>query len=143
MTDVTFSTERYAGEADANKIFHYIYFNDDPEWKVLAVYDVQQDAYTFTGEMPENVRLGKSFRVQIELGQPEQALVVPRGNFYQQTGGQWIYKVNADKTRAVKVPVTIGRQNPRQYEITEGLQPGDLVIVSGYDTFGDAEELVF
>ena len=74
----------------------------------------------FTGEMPENVRLGKSFRVQIELGQPEQALVVPRGNFYQQTGGQWIYKVNADKTRAVKVPVTIGRQNPRQYEITEG-----------------------
>ena len=90
----------------------------------------------FTGEMPENVRLGKSFRVQIELGQPEQALVVPRGNFYQQTGGQWIYKVNADKTRAVKVPVT-------QYEITEGLQPGDLVIVSGYDTFGEAEELVF
>lgn len=97
----------------------------------------------FTGEMPENVRLGKSFRVQIELGQPEQALVVPRGNFYQQTGGQWIYKVNADKTRAVKVPVTIGRQNPRQYEISEGLQPGDLVIVSGYDTFGEAEELVF
>ena len=97
----------------------------------------------FTGEMPENVRLGKSFRVQIELGQPEQALVVPRGNFYQQTGGQWIYKVNADKTRAVKVPVTIGRQNPRQYEITEGLQPGDLVIVFGYDTFGEAEELVF
>lgn len=97
----------------------------------------------FTGEMPENVRLGKSFRVQIELGQPEQALVVPRGNFYQQTGGQWIYKVNADKTRAVKVPVTIGRQNPRQYEITEGLQPGDLVIVSGYDTFGEVEELVF
>lgn len=97
----------------------------------------------FTGEMPENVRLGKSFRVQIELGQPEQALVVSRGNFYQQTGGQWIYKVNADKTRAVKVPVTIGRQNPRQYEITEGLQPGDLVIVSGYDTFGEAEELVF
>lgn len=97
----------------------------------------------FTGEMPENVRLGKSFRVQIELGQPEQALVVPRGNFYQQTGGQWIYKVKADKTRAVKVPVTIGRQNPRQYEITEGLQPGDLVIVSGYDTFGEAEELVF
>ena len=97
----------------------------------------------FTGEMPENVRLGKSFRVQIELGQPEQALVVPRGNFYQQTGGQWIYKVNAGKTLAVKVPVTIGRQNPRQYEITEGLQPGDLVIVSGYDTFSEAEELVF
>ena len=96
----------------------------------------------FTGEMPDNVRIGKSFRVQIELGQPEQAIVIPRGNFYQATGGQWIYKVNASKTKAVKVPLTIGRQNPQQYEITEGLQPGELVVVTGYDTFGDAEELI-
>lgn len=96
----------------------------------------------FTDEIPENVRVGKSFRVQIELGQAEKALVMPRGNFYQQTGGQWIFKVNADKTKAVKVPVTIGRQNPKQYEVMEGLQPGDLVITTGYDTFGDAEELI-
>ena len=94
----------------------------------------------FTGEMPENVRVGKSFRVQIELGQPEDALVMPRGNFYQATGGQWIYKVNGDK--AVRTPLTIGRQNPQQYEVTDGLQPGDLVIVTGYDTFGEAEELI-
>ena len=96
----------------------------------------------FTAEMPENVRVGKSFRVQIELGQPEDALVMPRGNFYQATGGQWIYKVNASKDKAVRIPLTIGRQNPLQYEITEGLQPGDLVIVTGYDTFGEAEELI-
>ena len=96
----------------------------------------------FTGEMPENVRVGKSFRVQIELGQPEDALVMPRGNFYQATGGQWIYKVNASKDKAVRMPLTIGRQNPQQYEITEGLQAGDLVIVTGYDTFGEAEELI-
>ena len=96
----------------------------------------------FTGEMPNNVRVGKSFRVQIELGQPEQAIVIPRGNFYQVTGGQWVYKVNASKTKAIKVPLTIGRQNPQQYEITEGLQPGELVVVTGYDTFGDAEELI-
>lgn len=95
----------------------------------------------FTGEMPENVRLGKSYRVQIELGQPEKTIVIPRGNFYQQTGGQWIYKVNADKTKAVKVPLTIGRQNPRQYEVTDGLQSGEFVIVSGYDKFGGAEVL--
>ena len=94
----------------------------------------------FTGEMPENVRVGKSFRVQIELGQPEDALVMPRGNFYQATGGQWIYKVNGDK--AVRVPLTIGRQNPQQYEVTEGLQAGDQVIVTGYDNFGEAEELI-
>ena len=96
----------------------------------------------FTDEMPENVRVGKSFRVQIELGQAEKALVMPRGNFYQQTGGQWIFKVNKDQTKAVKVPITIGRQNPKQYEVMEGLQPGDLVITTGYDTFGDAEELI-
>lgn len=96
----------------------------------------------FTGEMPDNIRVGKSFRVQIELGQPEQAIVIPRGNFYQVTGGQWVYKVNASKTKAIKVPLTIGRQNPQQYEITEGLQPGELVVVTGYDTFGDAEELI-
>ena len=96
----------------------------------------------FTGEMPENVRVGKSFRVQIELGQPEQAIVIPRGNFYQSTGGQWIYKINPSKTKAVKVPLNIGRQNPLQYEITEGLQPGEFVIITGYDTFGDAEELI-
>ena len=94
----------------------------------------------FTGEMPENVRVGKSFRVQIELGQPEDALVMPRGNFYQATGGQWIYKVNGDK--AVRVPLTIGRQNPQQYEVTEGLQPGDRIIITGYDNFGEAEELI-
>ena len=94
----------------------------------------------FTGEMPENVRVGKSFRVQIELGQPEDALIMPRGNFYQATGGQWIYKVNGDK--AVRVPLTIGRQNPQQYEVSEGLQAGDQVIITGYDTFGEAEELI-
>lgn len=96
----------------------------------------------FTGEMPDNVRLGKSYRVQIELGQPEKAIVIPRGNFYQQTGGNWIFKLNADRTKAVKVPITISRQNPRQYEITEGLQPGDWVITTGYDNFGDAEKLI-
>ncbi|NDV59569.1 efflux RND transporter periplasmic adaptor subunit [Bacteroides sp. 519] len=96
----------------------------------------------FTDEMPENVRVGKSFRVQIELGQPEDALVMPRGNFYQSTGGQWIYKVDKTRTKAVRVPISIGRQNPQQYEIADGLQPGDLVIVSGYDNFGEAQELI-
>lgn len=96
----------------------------------------------FIDDMPDNVRVGKSFRVQIELGQPEQAIVIPRGNFYQATGGQWIYKVNASKTKAARVPLTIGRQNPQQYEITDGLQPGDWVITTGYDTFGEAEELI-
>lgn len=96
----------------------------------------------FTDDMPDNVRVGKSFRVQIELGQPEEALVIPRGNFYQSTGGQWIYKLNASQNKATRVPLNIGRQNPQQYEITDGLQPGDWVITTGYDNFGEAEELI-
>lgn len=96
----------------------------------------------FNGEMPDNVRIGKSFRVQIELGQPEDALVIPRGDFFQTTGGQWIYKVNDAGTKASRIPISIGRQNPQQYEITGGLQPGDKVIVTGYNTFGDAQELI-
>ena len=65
-----------------------------------------------------------------------------RLNFFQYTGGQWIYKLDESGNRAVKVPITVGRQNPRQYEIIEGLKAGDRVITSGYDTFGDAEELI-
>ena len=66
----------------------------------------------FTGEMPENVRVGKSFRVQIELGQPEQAIVIPRGNFYQSTGGQWIYKINPSKTKASKSSIEYRTPKP-------------------------------
>ena len=95
-----------------------------------------------TDSLPDNVRVGKSFRVQIELGQPEEALVIRRGDFYQATAGQWIYKLNADRTRARRVPLSIGRQNPQQYEVTDGLQPGDWVITTGYSNFGEAEELV-
>lgn len=95
-----------------------------------------------TDSLPDNVRVGKSFRVQIELGQPEEAVVIRRGDFYQATAGQWIYKLNADRTRARRVPLTIGRQNPQQYEVTDGLQPGDWVITTGYANFGEAEELV-
>ena len=96
----------------------------------------------FGNEMPDNVRVGKSYRVQIELGQPEEAVVIPRGNFYQATGGQWIYKVSESGDKAIRIPITIGRQNPQQYEVTSGLAPGDRVITTGYDQFGEAEVLV-
>lgn len=96
----------------------------------------------FTDQLPDNIRIGKSFRVQIELGQPEDALVIPRGDFFQVTGGQWIYKLNSTGNKATRISITIGRQNPGQYEVTSGLQPGDRVIVTGYSTFGDAQELI-
>ena len=96
----------------------------------------------FTDEIPDNMRIGKTYRVQIELGQPEDALVVDKGNFYTSTGGQWIFKLNKAGNKAIKQDITIGRQNPRQYEVLSGLEPGDQVIVSGYTNFGDAQELI-
>ncbi len=110
---------------------------------VPEVKDRQFDVeFVFNAEMPDNARIGRSFRVQVELGQPETAIVIPRGDFFQTTGGQWIYKLNKSGDRAIKVPITVGRQNPVQYEIVEGLQPGDRVVVNGYSNFGDAEELI-
>ena len=93
-------------------------------------------------EIPENMRIGKNYRIQIELGQPEDAIVIPKGSFFQVTGGQWIFRLNEAGDKATKVNISIGRQNPQQYEILSGLKPGDKVIVSGYDNFGDAEEIV-
>ncbi|MGI6574226.1 MAG: efflux RND transporter periplasmic adaptor subunit [Fermentimonas sp.] len=96
----------------------------------------------FAGEQPDNVHIGKSYRVQVELGQPETAIVIPRGDFFQTTGGQWIYKLNRSGDRAVRTPITIGRQNPTRYEVLSGIDPGDKVVVSGYANFGDVEELI-
>lgn len=96
----------------------------------------------FSGQNPSNIRLGKSYRVQIELGKPERAIIIPRGDFYQHTGGKWIYRLSSDGKKATKVEIEIGRQNPQHYEIVGGLNEGDRVIVSGYDKFGDIEELI-
>lgn len=96
----------------------------------------------FSGQNPSNIRLGKSYRVQIELGKPERAIIIPRGDFYQHTGGKWIYRLSSDGKKATKVEIEIGRQNPQHYEIVSGLNEGDRVIVSGYDKFGDVEELM-
>ncbi|MDE6013177.1 MAG: HlyD family efflux transporter periplasmic adaptor subunit [Prevotella sp.] len=96
----------------------------------------------FTADKPSNIRLGKSYRVQIELGQPETALTIPHGNFFQSTSGYWLYRLSPDGKTARKVEIEIGRQNPQQYEILSGLKPGDKVLVNGYDKFGDIEELV-
>jgi RND family efflux transporter MFP subunit len=97
---------------------------------------------TFTADMPDNARVGKSYRIQIELGKPEKAVVIPRGDFYNVTGGRWIYRLNESSDKAVRVPITIGRQNPQQYEVLEGLQPDDRILISGYEKFGDAEQVM-
>ena len=99
--------------------------------------------FKFDGEQPDNIRSGQTYYLNLQLGQPEEAVIIPRGTFYQKTGGKWIYVVNKDGTKAVKREIRIGRQNPQYYEVLEGLEPGERVITSGYDTYGDSDVLVF
>lgn len=99
--------------------------------------------FKFDGEQPDNIRSGQTYYLNLQLGQPEEAVIIPRGTFYQRTGGKWIYVVNKDGSKAVKREIRIGRQNPQYYEVLEGLEPGEKVITSGYDTYGDSDVLVF
>ena len=99
--------------------------------------------FKFDGEQPDNIRAGQTYYLNLQLGQPEEAVIIPRGTFYQKTGGKWIYVVNKDGNKAVKREIRIGRQNPQYYEVLEGLEPGERVITSGYDTYGDSDVLVF
>ena len=99
--------------------------------------------FKFDGEQPDNIRSGQTYYLNLQLGQPEEAVIIPRGTFYQKTGGKWIYVVNKEGNKAVKREIRIGRQNPQYYEVLEGLEPGERVITSGYDTYGDSDVLVF
>ena len=85
------------------------------------------------------LRPGQTLRLQIELGKPERRLIIPRGSFYAQTGGQWIMVVDKTGHRARRVPIRLGRQNTEHYEVISGLHAGDRVLISGYESFGDAE----
>ena len=99
--------------------------------------------FKFDGEQPGGIRPGQTYYLNLQLGQPEETVIIPRGTFYQRTGGKWIYVVNKEGTKAVKREIHIGRQNPQYYEVLEGLEPGEKVITSGYDTYGDSDVLVF
>ena len=97
--------------------------------------------FVFHGVRPENIRSGQTYYLNLELGQPEQAILIPRGTFFQKTGGAWIYVLSADGRTAYRRSIRIGRQNPQYYEVLEGLEPGECVITSGYEGFGDNERL--
>ena len=96
----------------------------------------------FTGGRPENIRAGQTYHLNLQLGDPVQAILIPRGSFYQASGGLYVYVVDEDETVARRRPVKIGRQNPQYYEVTEGVKPGEKVIISGYELFGENERLI-
>ncbi|MGB5820214.1 MAG: efflux RND transporter periplasmic adaptor subunit [Saonia sp.] len=96
----------------------------------------------FTDKKPETIRTGQSYNIKLQLGESSDALLLPKGSFFQSTGGQWIFVVNTDKEEAIKRPIRIGKQNSRYYEVLEGLDAGEKVITSNYDNFGEAEKIV-
>jgi HlyD family secretion protein len=96
----------------------------------------------FSEDVPERIRTGQTFRVKLELGESKIAILVPRGGFYQSTGGQYIFVVDPSEKFAVKRDIRLGRMNPKHYEVLEGLEPGEKVVVSSYDNFGRAEKLI-
>lgn len=97
----------------------------------------------FTSDIPEQIRIGQTARIRLELGESEDALLLPRGGFYQSTGGQWVYVVDPSGSSAYKRSIRLGRQNPNYYEVLDGLSAGEQVVVSGYENFGDVDKLIF
>jgi HlyD family secretion protein len=96
----------------------------------------------FVDEKPETIRAGQSYNIRLQLGESNDALLLPKGGFFQSTGGQWVFVVDPNGNEAIRRNVRLGKQNSRYYEVLEGLQPGEQVITSNYDTFGDAERIV-
>ena len=97
----------------------------------------------FVGAQPDNIRSGQTYYLNLQLGESEQAMLIPRGAFFQTTGGRWIYVMDADGKGATRRDIRLSRQNPQYYEVIEGLHPGDRVIISGYEKFGNSERLKF
>jgi len=127
------ATTPYAGK-EYELVITYIYPNiNNGRFEV----DMQ-----FVGEAPEGIKRGGSLRLRIELGQPSEELLLPVGGFYKDTGGNWVFVLNDDGTKAEKREIRLGRKNTENFEVLEGLQPGDRVITSSYDNFGDNEVLV-
>ena len=96
----------------------------------------------FTGERPDNIRSGQTYYINLELGQPTESIIIPRGTFFQSTGGSWIFVLDKDGKKAYRRKIKIGRQNPQYYEVIDGLEAGEKVIVSSYESYKDNEVLV-
>jgi HlyD family secretion protein len=97
----------------------------------------------FVGKVPKGIRRGQTLQILLALSDERTALLLPKGGFYQQTGGNWIFKVSADGSKAYRVDIQLGNQNTDYYEVLNGLQPGDKVVTSSYENYGnDMQELV-
>ena len=98
--------------------------------------------FIFEGTRPDNIRSGQTYYINLELGQPSDAILIPKGSFFQSTGGSWIFVLDPSGKKAYRRKIKIGRQNPQYYEVTEGLEAGEKVVVSSYESYKDNEILI-
>lgn len=126
----------------------YFSFNNNPYTLVIKKVYTQvtngrfQVDMEFEGEVPEGIRRGQTLQIRVALSEEKEALLVPKGGFFQVTGGNWIFKLNEAGTEAYRVDISLGSQNTQYYEVMSGLQPGDKVVTSSYSNYGDVQELV-
>ena len=97
--------------------------------------------FVFDGDRPDNIRSGQTYYINLQLGEPTECLMIPKGAFFASTGGQWIFVLSADGSKAFRRQIRIGRQNPQTYEVLDGLEAGERVLTSGYEAFGNNDVL--
>ncbi len=139
--------EHYISRVTQGLTGNFEFAGNNYDLEITRIYpEVQAGRFSvdmeFTNGIPDQLRIGQTFRVRLELGESRNAILIPRGGFYQSTGGQWVFVVDPTGSFATRRDIRIGRQNPRFYEVLEGLEPGERVIVSGYDNFGNVDRLI-
>lgn len=140
--------ERYISRVHIGQQAEFDMSNDNYMLSVSKIYtDVTNGTFQvelqFEGEEPKSIKRGQTIQLKLMFSSPSEAIIVKRGGFFQETGGNWIYVLDKTGTSALKRDIRIGRQNTRYYEVLEGLEPGEEVIISSYDSFGGKDKLVF
>jgi HlyD family secretion protein len=138
--------EHYISRVFTGLMGDFTFADTTYQLKIKKVYTQVMDGrfqvdMEFVGKVPKGIRRGQTLVIRLALSDETEALLLPRGGFYQQTGGNWIFKVSKDGKTAYRSDIQLGRQSPDYYEVLQGLQPGDKVITSSYENYGDVQEL--
>ncbi len=139
--------EHYISRIYTGLVGEFAFANKEYKLKIKKVYTQVTNGrfqvdMEFEGEVPQGIRRGQTLQIRLALSDETTALLVQKGGFYQQTGGNWIFKLSENGNTAYKVDIQLGRQNPDYYEVLQGLKPGDKVVTSSYENYGNMQELV-
>ncbi len=140
--------EHYIARVSSNQNGTFTFANNNHDLVIKTVYPevsngrFEVDMFFPANNAPSGIRRGQTVHIKLELGESQEAILVDRGGFYQTTGGQWIFVINEGETEATRRRIRLGSQNPQVFEVLDGLQPGDRVVTSSYDNYGDIEKLV-